>query len=530
MFLRFRVWTIMGAAAAFAAAAPVSAVAGEADGGNTAGNLSLFDAGTMAALTHYRTELASKPTGIYENGAWVYAQARVPCGRSVKAREVAQEAALLALDNEFLRWAIDLAMEKRGGDAPVALTPGARLVRDCLRRENAAWEFGHIDVPPVPTQEIVDEPDGNEYVAAWMARKEAVLGALPGNLGAPWDSRRWVEAARDLVRLKQKANPVAFAATLEAVDVVGARTVEIKGEFPALDREDFASAAAEFVSANVSEDADGGAESREWGAALGRYVAESAAAAAVRERGLALLSAPVRENIVLSDPVVQVTTNESCEVTTNLLEGAAVSASRTVRDLPAGETLRGGMPFASKVFVERTDEPLYVVTTRRTIVIHETTTAQAGRVRVSETGRPQFERLFLAAGILPNAPSPQTDRGAAAVSLVYKGGVSSARKEAALMDALGENPGDKTLWNFLGRIYQDRQDWIGAAICFRNALRLDPEFDYALTNLADCHKSLGNVQLAVGTAVLAKGLAANEWCEKRATAILETPLEGFGGK
>ena len=96
------------------------------------------------------------------------------------------------------------------------------------------------------------------------------------------------------------------------------------------------------------------------------------------------------------------------------------------------------------------------------------------------------------------------------------------------MDALGENPGDKALWNFLGRIYQDRKDWTGAAICFRNALRLDPEFDYALTNLADCHKAMGHVRLAVGTAVLARGLSTNEWCAQRAEAILLAPREDFG--
>lgn len=519
MVPRFRAWMVLGAAAAFAAAAPAFSVAG---------GLSLFDDETRAALAHYRAELADKPTGIYENGDWVYAQARVPCGRSAKAREAGQEAALLALDNEFLRWAIDLAVEKRGGDAQVSLTPGARLVRDQLRRENAAWEFGHVDLPPVPTQEIADEPGEGVYTAAWMAKKKDVLSVLPENLGEPWNSLRWTEATRDLVRLKHKADPTAFAASLGAVDVVGARASDMEGKFPALDQADFAAAVRAFILANVAEGANGEDEACAWGNELGRYVAESSAAAAIRKRGLALMSAPLRENIVLSEPAVQITTNETCEVSTNLLEGASISTNRTVRDLPAGETLRGGVPFASKVFVERSDEPLYTVTTRRTIVIHETSTAQASRVKVWETGRPQFERLFLSAGTLPNVSSPQTDAGAAAVALVYRGGVPAARKEAALMDALGENPGDKALWNFLGRMYQDRQDWIGAAICFRNALRLDPEFDYALTNLADCHKAMGHVRLAVGTAVLAKGLATNEWCDKRAGAILAAEEREFG--
>ena len=306
----------------------------------------------------------------------------------------------------------------------------------------------------------------------------------------------------------------------------------MKGTFPDFGRDDFPSAAATFIVQNIpfpgSGDASG--EIRNWAGALSRYVADSPASAAIRERARALISAPPLETPVFSEPAVQVTTNETVEVVTNMLPEAAAPAERTVRTLAAGETLRGAVPFMSQVVVERSEEPLFVVTTNRTIVIRQTVATTATRVRVSESGHPQFERLFLSAGTLPNTPSPQTEAGAAAVALVYKGGVPSSRKEEALMDALGENPGDKTLWNFLGRIYQDRQDWIGAAICFRNALRLDPGFDYALTNLADCHKALGNVHLAVGTAVLAKGLATNEWCDKRATAILETPLEGFGGK
>lgn len=528
---RMRVFAATVATAVFAAVAALSA-SGGAGGGAAAWDNTLFGHDATAALSHYREVLSSRPTGIYENGAWLYVQSRVPYDGTAKGRGPARQAAFSSLEKEFLRWMIDRALEKRGASAPIQLSPGAQLVRDRLRRENPAWEFDHISLPDIPTQEIANGPEGSSFVIAWMAKKQEVMDALPADLGAPWNSSQWIASVRDLLRLRGRGTLAEFAASLNAVDVAGVSGNDMKGVFPDFGRDDFASAAAAFVAQNIPVPASGDArdEIRDWAATLARYVADSSAAAAIRDRALALISSPPQENIVFSEPVVQITTNETLEVVTNMLADAAVSTDKTVRTLASGETLHGAVPYMAQVVVERSEQPLFVVTTNRTVVIRETVSSTARRVQVAESGHPQFERLFLAAGTLPNTPSPQTEIGAAAVALVYKGGIPASRKEEALMDALGENPGDKALWNFLGRIYQDRQDWIGAAICFRNALRLDPEFDYALTNLADCHKALGHVQLAVGTAVLAKGLATNEWCEKRATAILEALAESFGGQ
>lgn len=274
----------------------------------------------------------------------------------------------------------------------------------------------------------------------------------------------------------------------------------------------------------------GGSASGEMAAfsdALARYASKSSEAKRFRDRALALQRAVPVERTDFSSPIIVEETNRVSTVVTNWFDRAQVISNRTVRSLAVGQTLRGAVPYSANVFVTRESEPVFAVTTNETITISRRSEVRAERVRVSETGRPQFERLFLSAGTLSNSTSRQTDRGADAVSRFNKKGISVAERQSFLLDALGENPGDKVLWNYLGRIYQDREDWLGAAICFRNALRIDPEFDYALTNLADCHKALGNVKLAVGTAILARGLATNEWCERRAAAILESPVEAF---
>jgi tetratricopeptide (TPR) repeat protein len=45
-------------------------------------------------------------------------------------------------------------------------------------------------------------------------------------------------------------------------------------------------------------------------------------------------------------------------------------------------------------------------------------------------------------------------------------------------------PGDKDMWNNLGYLYTQRQDWTKAASAYQKAIQLDPHFDLARRNLA----------------------------------------------
>lgn len=523
-------------ALALALALPLPAFAGSGDSAvPREENASPYALDTEKAVLFYQDSLFGSPSGIREHGGWTYFQSRVPMQDAVSGREKARRTAVAGLDRLVLRWMIDQSVAKRGPDEVPHLTPGASLVRELVREVVPEYEFGKIEIPPVNLVQLAEQTDGNSFVVASASKTADLLRAVPGDIGAPWPTERWTAAAKDAVRRRYRNDIAGFVAEAGAFDILSVGCNETEGTFPSVEQDGFPDALASFIRENGMKGIAGGDESalremKDFVEALAQYAASSETAGTFRSRALSLQQSLPVESTVFGTPVTVAETNRVISVETNWIERAETVSNRFVRTLAEGSSLRGAIPYGGQVLVEHESTPAFVVITNETVTILYRTEVPAETVRAVETGRPQFERLFLAAGTLPNAASPQTDRGAAAVSLGYKGGVSSARREAALMDALGENPGDKTLWNFLGRIYQDRRDWIGAAICFRNALRLDPEFDFALTNLADCHKALGNVHLAVGTAVLAKGLATNEWCDKRASAILEAPLEAFGSQ
>ncbi len=510
---------ILFSAITLAVATPIGAATDE---------VGLLDPETKKAVLFYQNKLFDSPTGVYEGDGWTFFQTRVPFEKSAKSRQAAQQTARLTHDRLLLRWMIDRSIDKGGPEARPALSPGAALIRDLVREENPAWEFDSVKLPPVDLHQLADQAEHNVFIVASGCKTEKLLAAVPEKLGTPWPTARWAAAAKDAIRLRYRAAPEAFLATAGAIDLLDVRRTATQGVFPAIDSKTFPLELASFVKSNAA--GGNGRVEEEAGAysiALAEYVASSATAIRIRERALALQKGESVRSQVFSTPIIVEETNRVTTIETNWIARATISSNRTVRTLANGRHLRGSVPYRAAVFVERTSEPAFTVKTNETITIVRRTEASLENICVFETGRPQFERLFLSAGTLPNAAAPQTEWGDSARAAFYNEKVPENLKEAALMDALGENPGDKILWNLLGRVFQERKDWFGAAICFRNALRLDPEFDYALTNLAICHKTLGNLNLAVGTAVLARGLATNDWCEKRAAAILESPMEAF---
>ena len=96
-------------------------------------------------------------------------------------------------------------------------------------------------------------------------------------------------------------------------------------------------------------------------------------------------------------------------------------------------------------------------------------------------------------------------------------------KEATIRRALAENPYDCTLWNLLGRCYQARGEFAASLICFRMALRLDVHYQFAWTNLAETYQTVGCKRLAIGAALVARGLANDAWCIEHAEKVLLQP-------
>ena len=122
---------------------------------------------------------------------------------------------------------------------------------------------------------------------------------------------------------------------------------------------------------------------------------------------------------------------------------------------------------------------------------------------------------------MENVVSERTALGRAAEKQFYEnGGKTLEQREELLIDALRENPGDKVLWNLLGRMMMNRKDWYGGLVCMRNALRLDREYAFALTNLAIIYHSLGFDELAFGAAIVVMGVTEDTWCRKEVESLL----------
>ena len=122
---------------------------------------------------------------------------------------------------------------------------------------------------------------------------------------------------------------------------------------------------------------------------------------------------------------------------------------------------------------------------------------------------------------MENVASERTALGLAAEKQFYEnGGKTFEQREKFLIDALRENPGDKVLWNLLGRMMMIRQDWHGGLVCMRNALRLDREYAFALTNVAIIYHSLGFDELAFGAAIAVMGVTDDAWCKKEAEKLI----------
>jgi hypothetical protein len=61
---------------------------------------------------------------------------------------------------------------------------------------------------------------------------------------------------------------------------------------------------------------------------------------------------------------------------------------------------------------------------------------------------------------------------------------------------------------------------MAALVCFRCAVKLDISNQYAITNLSAIYDALDCSELARGLAVLAYGIADDEWCRSSAKKVL----------
>ena len=435
------------------------------------------------SAAYYQRELKDKPQGVYEwpEKGLLFVQVHVPY--MTDGSENLDANTLLAEHQELYAW---LAARAGAKKVDPELPRGLDRVRRLVRANYPTWEFTADWEYKLDGQAFSREEDGKR-VACAVCDKRAVEATMPKAFLEPAPDATWLAGARELVGdcYAGRVN-VPF---MEQVGLFDCAEICGKGKAPTSGPVTESAAYREYVDV-ARETAD--------------YLASSDLAKELRGAQGELENIASRPDVAYVAPPESFVTNVTVNVSTNRAVAANAVTNRT--EVPfAGIT--AVMPAGGTVVERR----VRVVRTRKILV---------QRIARDYRASARFERLFLSGGREPNAKAARTARGKAAERAFY-GACAPDERERLVLEALRENPGDKVLWNLYGRLLQNKKDWLGARICFRNALRLDREYQFALTNLALTYQATGRRELAIAAAIVAYGVATDGWCKTQAEGVLK---------
>lgn len=470
------------------------------------------------AEAYYRTHFEESSEGAYE-----WPEEGLLFFKAVMASNARAESEELSRTQRLMRtWLAGKAAARREDPRyPYGLDMMRRTCRQFLPdlEYSATWNFSG------DTCAFTYER-GRKREVVTVVRRDVLLEALPKAFLEPVDESVWRTGIRMLAtqRYSRQADPN-FLWSVGALDCF-VSTAPSRAQFPSWDAGDFGDALRRFLDDAC---ADVAAFSPEASPALEEFKTLSGEIAAYlidgeRAKGFvtaarSVVAPPPRISYEQKDAGVHCTTNAVVSFTTNTIENASTRL-RHERFAQSDGTMVLPVAVCSNMVdavVEECDDCVEMEVEMITIV--RTAKRIVRKVAMSYSGEPRFEMLFLAAGFLDNSSSPQTEKGKAAVT-AFSAKIPAAERESRIVDALRENPGDKELWNMYGRILQDKGEHCGAIVCFRNALRLDRRYDFALTNLAISCDALGKKHLACATAMIARALTENKWCLGKLDAII----------
>lgn len=454
-------------------------------------------ADSVSVANYYQNTLRDKPQGVYEwpEEGLLFVQARLPY-TAKRTSDRMDGDLLLAQQRELFAWLVKGVAPRV--DASQDLSAGLSKVREVVRRYYPTWGYTVDWHYSFEGQRFNYEASG-ERVSCVVCAKAEVEKTRPANLAKPISSEEWLKGLKSLIsdRYYDRVN-AAFMADLGFYDGIVscgevADNIFIKS----------AEGAASHEFAKVSE-------------ALTDYLSSSERSSDFHEAMRAIEQIPSRRSFSSLPPKISASTNVVVTVTTNLIESGSVETN--TRKCSA----KGVTPFmvCGDVAYERAvcmDDA--IVTTEETVTIVTTRRALRQRIDKTYSADPKFEKLFLSGGTNLNDVVARTELGKKAEKVFFAKGTAESR-EKILLEALRENPGDKVLWNLYGRMLQNQSDYYGALICFRNAIRLDHTYDFALTNLALTYRELKCFNLSFSAAIVAYGVADDQWCVKKSLEIL----------
>ena len=450
---------------------------------------------SSVAAAYYQRHLKDKPQGVYEwpEKGLLFVQVRVPY--DPEGDESLDGNTLRAEHHELYAWLASRASKQK---VDSKLPYGLECVRRLVRANFPTWEYT-VNWEYNLTGQAFSREENGKRVACVVCDKKAVEATMPKAFLDPVPDTTWLAGARELVGecYVGRAN-VLF---MEQIGLFDCAEVRGKGNAP--------------MSGPPTE----GLAYREYldiAKKTANYLAVSDFPRALRASQMALEHISPRPDVAYTVPPERFVTNVTVNVSTNY--AVVANAVTNVTEVPF-VGIAAVMP-AGGTLVERnvrSDEA--IITTVETCLVVRTRKVLVHRISRNYRASARFERLFLSGGKESNVAIARTERGKAAERVFY-GTCAPEERERLVLDALRENPGDKVLWNLYGRLLQGKKDWLGARICFRNALRLDHEYQFALTNLALTYQAMGKRKLAVAAAIVAYGLSTDGWCLSQSEGVL----------
>ena len=447
----------------------------------------VFAADPHARLSTYREQVQNRPSGVYEIGEDLYIHVLTPLGKNGAPSRQKMKAVGKAYDL-LHQWVLDATKEERSRtvSAPDGLV---RLVA-VLDHVNPLWRFGDWKV-----RFAGQEHSGLDKKNLWFAQfvtKSNIVSQIPESLRVPIPKKEMeLASARVLLPQLVKSFPArayAECGTLDLMKDKVAVDAGVKVEYAGVeDRLKVYLAQSEFCKELVRmKNRLAGSETETW-------LREECRPVEIRQ--------------------------EQTEIATNVVSFGVVRTNCVERRETAAEVVALGMSCGEKVTETQWVDGVCEVVETRTVILSTVRTNVLKRIKTRIAGDARFEDIFLGGVPVERVACMQKERGRKAVE-IFKGTSDLPEKWRAVLLALRENPGDKEVWNLCGRLFQMKGDGLGALICFRRSLALDPLYDFALVNAALSYRDLGCPRLAVGYAILAIGLTDDTWCREKALGVL----------
>lgn len=474
---------------------------------------------STSAEAFYRMHFSESPAGAYEWPEKDLVFAKVCL--SYKSKNI--DADELSETRRVLReWLADKAAKKRVDEE---LCFGWNKAREICRKfspyleYDAAWNYSCES--NAFTYEV-----GRDRVVVTVFRASDLLKTMPEAFLKPVSRSVWEQGLKGIVqKYYSRQKDMAFMWRLGAMDCYDVQRSCV-AKFPNLENDNVVEDLKAYYGALSSEWTDVDCPiledySTAW-KEISEYLVDSPRAKQFVEEARSV----IKPKPVVDDYVTVLdensTTNATIVCTTNSIAASEREISLSTKKC---NQKKGSMILPIAVdnneiesIIEEYDEGF--VEEIETITIRKTTLRKIRKASTVHIGTPTFEKLFLSAGCLDNEPRPQTVTGKDAQK-AFGMRISKPERESRILFALRENPGDASLWNLYGRLLQESSDHLGAIVCFRNALRLDRSHQYALTNMAVCYDAIGHHNLAVATAILARGVASDQWCLRHIDKILD---------